>query len=224
MLVYGLRNSTRKIGGVLCNYRRWSATSYLHETFPSLPGMFPPEVAKRIMTHMSYCEGAQTYGHNARLSFLGRRVLKAYLLMHLQSSVPEEVMLGPGAGRTSAALGAPRETNGVDRFADLDELVEVALDTRALGERVARAWRLENSVRWTSAIPPTSQYSSTFTERSYQKGKATVMGTTVEAIVGGVFHQFGGAAAYSWFYTYFLPHLHIPTPSRSSLVDAQDVN
>jgi hypothetical protein len=30
-------------------------------------------------------------------------------------------------------------------------------------------------------------------ERSYQKGKAKVMGTTVEAVIGGVFHQFVGA-------------------------------
>ena len=128
------------------------ATSYLRETFPSLPGKFPPGVAKRIMTHMSYRAGAQTYGHNARLSFLGRRVLKAYLLMYLQSSVPEEVMLGPGAGRASAALGAPRDAGTIDGFVDFDDFIESALDTRELGERVATAWKLENGVRWTSAV------------------------------------------------------------------------
>jgi hypothetical protein len=72
--------------------------------------------------------------------------------MYLQSSVPEKVMLGPGAGRTSAALGAPREAGGLDGFADFDEFIENALDTRTLGERVATAWRLENDVRWTSAV------------------------------------------------------------------------
>lgn len=56
-----------------------------------------------------------------------------------------------------------------------------------------------NVGRWRShlthffQIPPTSQFSSTLVERSYQKGKAKVMGTTVEAVVGGIFHQFVGA-------------------------------
>ena len=72
--------------------------------------------------------------------------------MYLQSSLPEEVMLGPGAGQMGAALGAPRDVGAMGGLVDFDEFIESALDTRALGERVATAWRLENGVRWTSAV------------------------------------------------------------------------
>lgn len=142
------------------------ATSYLSALFPSLPTPFPAPVAARMLTHMSYRAGALSSlsspnpnsntsgGHNARLAFLGRRVLNAYYLMYLHATVPEEVLLGPGAGRTSAALGAPREhgEESVDGFMDFEAVLERALDTRVLGERVASAWGLERGVRWTSAV------------------------------------------------------------------------
>lgn len=75
--------------------------------------------------------------------------------MHLHASVPESVLLGPGAGQTSAALGAPRSTGEedvVDGFMDFEAVLEQALDTRVVGEGVAAAWGLERGVRWTSAV------------------------------------------------------------------------
>lgn len=78
--------------------------------------------------------------------------MKAYLLMFLESSVPEEVLLGPGAGQTSVALGAPRVEGAVDGFMDFEEITEKAISPHILGERVAPAWNLENGTRWTSAV------------------------------------------------------------------------
>lgn len=43
---------------------------HLNEQFPPL--QFPPELARRVLTHASYVK-ARTDGHNARLGFLGAR-------------------------------------------------------------------------------------------------------------------------------------------------------
>jgi hypothetical protein len=41
-------------------------------------------------------------------------------------------------------------------------------------------------------------------------GVHKVAGTTVEAVVGGVLHQFGGSVAHRLFHTRVLPHLLLP--------------
>lgn len=141
------------------------AISYLSRLFPSLPSAFPPHVAERIMTHQSYRAGASTYGHNARLSFLGRQVLKAYLLMHLQATVPAVVLQGPGAGGSSVALGAPpamRDQEGgangnggmmtMDGWMDFDAVVDRVLGPKELGRMIAPVWELETNARWTSPV------------------------------------------------------------------------
>ncbi|KAF8317094.1 hypothetical protein DL93DRAFT_2165755 [Clavulina sp. PMI_390] len=197
------------------------AIYYLWQTFPNLPTDFAPDVARRMLTHMSYRAGAQTYGHNARLSFLGRRVLQAYLLMHLQATVPDSVMLGPGAGQKGSVLNKPKEAGALDGFMDLEAIVESALETRSLGERVAPVWRLENGIRWTSALSP-SKLPGHAAEQSYQRGRDKVMGTTVEAIIGGIFHQFGGLEAQYVFREHVLPYLELPR-SLQPASEAQEV-
>jgi hypothetical protein len=45
-------------------------------------------------------------------------------------------------------------------------------------------------------------------------GLYKVMGEAVQAVVGGVYHQFGGSVAHQLFHTRILPHLFLP--GRSS--------
>lgn len=61
-------------------------------------------------------------------------MLKAYYLMWLSANGAEVQAL-----------------NGLEEV-DLEEVAERALDTRVLGEKVAKAWGLERGVRWTSAV------------------------------------------------------------------------
>ena len=118
------------------------AVSLLASQFPPLD--FPPDLAKRILTHPSYRRGAQTYGHNTRLAFMGRRVMDAYFLMFLQSSLPESTA-GPNFDGSKAAVGDTA-------YVDFEELAEKVLDSRSLGRYVGDPWGIGDVMRWTSAV------------------------------------------------------------------------
>jgi hypothetical protein len=67
---------------------------------------------------------------------------------------------------------------------DHSRIVVRVLNTHTLGENVTPHWKLEDFMRW---APPRAGYAGL-------DGRATglhkVAGTTVEAVVGGVLHQF----------------------------------
>jgi len=178
------------------------AVSYLRARFPPLE--FPPDVAQRILTHSSWRAGAQTYGHNTRLGFIGRRVMQSYLMLFLQSVSPASVD-GRGARLSSKALERLKirgtEPKQVTDVIDFEELAEKILDTHVLGTIVGEPWQLEGIMRWTDAKNPND---STGT---LSVGMRKVRGATVEAIIGGIFHQFGGVAAKIAFHTRVLPFL-----------------
>ncbi|KAF5383241.1 hypothetical protein D9615_004866 [Tricholomella constricta] len=87
---------------------------HLNALFPTL--QFPPELAKRILTHASH--PAAMYGHNAALSFTGRRVLESYLLLMLSSS------------------------SALQPSHDMDTIVARTLNSYTLGETVGSKWGL----------------------------------------------------------------------------------
>ena len=144
------------------------------------PLTFPPELAARILIHPSHKHARFT--SSARLGFLGvfcfpvtcsfligyrfrlgRRVMNAYLLLFLQSSsamTPEH---------------------------DLDHILERTLNTYVLGEYVGPQWQLARVMSWTPAVSSPLE-SSTASSRSV--GLYKVEGATVEAVVGGIFHQY----------------------------------
>ncbi|KAF9515720.1 hypothetical protein BS47DRAFT_1293473 [Hydnum rufescens UP504] len=159
------------------------AVSYLQARFPPLE--FPPDVAQRILTHSSWRAGAQTYGHNTRLGFIGRRVMQSYLMLFLQS-------------RLKTRGAEPKQVTDV---IDFEELAEKILDTHVLGTIVGEPWQLEDIMRWTDAKNPNDSTGS------LSVGMRKVRGATVEAIIGGIFHQFGGVAAKIAFHTRVLPFL-----------------
>ncbi|KAL1695311.1 ribonuclease-III-like-domain-containing protein [Schizophyllum commune] len=144
------------------------------------PLKFPPELARRILTHGSHPKAVA--GHNAGFTFMGRRVLKAYLLLFLSSS-PN---LRPSH--------------------DLEAIVDKALNTYLLGEHVGNKWGLGRNMLWQPTVPreriPGEPVNFVKTSGLYK-----VQGDCVAAILGGIFHQFGGSVAHRVFHTRLLPRL-----------------
>lgn len=130
--------------------------------------------------------------NNARLSFIGRRVLKSYLLLFVHSS------------------------SAVKPHHDYDHIVERALNTYVLGEFVGPRWELGKVMKWTPATRDEALAQDPMgalqlsKEASRSIGLYKVQGTAVEAVVGGVFHQFGGHVAHRLFHTRLLPHILLP--------------
>ncbi|KDQ10391.1 hypothetical protein BOTBODRAFT_36291 [Botryobasidium botryosum FD-172 SS1] len=154
---------------------------YLKTLFPPLE--FPEDVALRMLIHSSYRSLAESVGHNARLGFVGRRALQAHLMMFMTANAPLE--LEPATSPI-----------------DFEEVSERVLNTYALGEFVGGAWGLERAMRWVPAKQPASPGSVPLSSGLYK-----VRGATVEAVMGGLFHQFGLSASHVAFHTRVLPHL-----------------
>ncbi|KAH7882489.1 hypothetical protein F5I97DRAFT_1931691 [Phlebopus sp. FC_14] len=169
--------------------------AHLNSVFPSLH--FPPQLAKRILTHSSH--KAAVHGHNGRLGFVGRRVLESYYLL-----LVHEVSQGHGR--------------------DYELLASRALNTYLLGEHVAPLWSLGRVLRWVPTIPqetlkiaqqqtPVTELDDTLRSNPgivRSVGLYKVMGEAVQAVMGGVYHQFGGSVAHRFFHTRILPHILLP--------------
>lgn len=169
------------------------ASNYL-SSLVSLP--FPPELALQILTHKSYrfvhrishpppytaSEIAQSQAsHNARLAFMGRRALAAYTAMFIHSSV----------GSSSTSLSSIDFLRGKT----LDEKLEALRHSLNLGRQVGEAWKISDYMRWDrNEVGDASRH-------------AKVQGQAVEAVIGGVFTQFGSAEAQKTFFRHVLPLL-----------------
>lgn len=162
------------------------------------PLQFPPELARRILTHGSHPEAV--HGHNGRLAFIGRRVLESYYLLFVHDSA-----------KASADY-------------NYDALAERALNSYVLGEHVAPQWSLGKVLRWVPTIPrnameaaqehlPDAELTRALSANPgivRSVGLYKVMGEAVQAVVGGVYHQFGGSVAHRLFHTRILPHILLP--------------
>jgi dsRNA-specific ribonuclease len=146
------------------------------------PLHFPVELAKRILTHGSH--SASIGGHNAGLSFMGRRVLAAYLQLFLHSS------------------------SALHPSDDVEEIMKSTLNTDFIGECVGREWGVGRVIRWTPSAPANRLADmDRKVEVRRQVGLYKVQGEAVEAIIGGIYFQFGGIVAQRVFHTRLLPHL-----------------
>ncbi|CEL63316.1 hypothetical protein RSOLAG1IB_05360 [Rhizoctonia solani AG-1 IB] len=178
------------------------------------PLEFPENVAVRMVTHNSWRDGAE---HNNRQAFMGRRVLNAYLMtfFHAHTTLTPTPPLTqppsePPADLKISQLPSPNDT----LEQNFDNLSDLVLHTRTLGEHVGAAWQLERVMRW---VPNFDHHTSTSGIRANEgesSGLYKIRGTTVEAVVGGVFYQFGGVAAHRLFHTRVLPYLTFLLPAE----------
>ncbi|KAF8908590.1 ribonuclease-III-like-domain-containing protein [Gymnopilus junonius] len=147
------------------------------------PLQFPPELAQRILTHASHHLARR--GHNAAYSFIGRRVLNAYFLMFLNSSqhlTPQH---------------------------DIEQIASSALHTNLLGEHVAHAWGVGRVLVWAPSAPSEFAAKKLDLQTLRSAGLYKVQGEAVQAMVGGIYQQYGGSVAHRLFHTRILPRLRV---------------
>ncbi|WVR08163.1 hypothetical protein IAU60_005209 [Kwoniella sp. DSM 27419] len=183
-----------------------SAQAYLSDLL-ALPSdrQFPSELALQMLTHKSYryahpirhlssarsagsseAEGAGGVGsqpHNSRLSFMGRRALSTYLSIFAHDAF--------------AASSIRMKEDGADflKGLALEDRLDNLRHTNNLGRTVGSVWGLANVVRWDR------------NEASRESGDLKIRGMAVEAILGGIYMQFGSPAAHRAFHMHVLPHL-----------------
>ncbi|KIK68026.1 hypothetical protein GYMLUDRAFT_155573 [Collybiopsis luxurians FD-317 M1] len=156
---------------------------HLNKLFPEL--LFPIELGRRILTHSSH--PAAIYGHNAGLSFMGRRVISAYLSLLLSSS--------PNLKPSD----------------DIEAIVAQALNTYVLGEHIGSKWGLGKVMKWTPTLKA-DKAKNADNVLLKSVGLYKVQGDAVAAIIGGVYEQFGASAAHRAFCTRVLPHILLSKP------------
>ncbi|CAE6481120.1 unnamed protein product [Rhizoctonia solani] len=185
---------------------------YFRKLLPPLE--FPEEVAVRLITHNSWRDGVN---HNNKQAFMGRRVLNAYLMafFHAHTTLTPTPPLTQPPSDPPPDLKVsqlPSPTDVLEQ--DFDNLSELVLHTRALGEYVGAAWQLEKVMRWVPNVDHHTDIGGIRVDEGGSSGFYKIRGTTVEAVVGGVFYQFGGIAAHRLFHTRVLPHLTFLLPTE----------
>ena len=144
------------------------ASDYLSSLL-SLPSSrpFPAPLALRILTHKSY-RGAQVLGqgytsrmtqnsdpstlvagsagHNARLTFLGKRAMLSYLLMFIHQHALD----------TNRPIGSELEGLGLlssnDKQIELETKLQNLVNLSNLGRTVGSRWGMEHVMRWQSNL------------------------------------------------------------------------
>lgn len=157
----------------------------------------PEDLALRMITHISWERGMEN--HNARLGFLGRRVLHAYLHLFLhECSLPSPSQLPPKNAPISPTdrlrmSTFPRKSLNASPplTQSYDDISDKLLNTYTLGEHVGAAWELERIMRWTPAVAELEKLREERPDTVLRSsGLYKVRGATVEGLVGGMFHQF----------------------------------
>ncbi|KAG8968775.1 hypothetical protein FRC03_005955 [Tulasnella sp. 419] len=171
--------------------KEWSPPTSDQEVVAHLESVFAPLVfPSNVATRMVTHTSWNDgkEGHNSRLAFLGRRTLYAYLTLFLHSA----------ASRSSTPLKL-----------DYEYIAGRLLEVNVIGQHVGQAWQVQKVMRWD---PPKER-----TDDGNPTGLNKVQGVMVEAIMGGILHQFGGNAAHRAFHTRFLPHIqHLLPPQVQS--------
>ncbi|SHO77112.1 Uncharacterized protein MSYG_1452 [Malassezia sympodialis ATCC 42132] len=146
-------------------------------------------LATTALTHESWMHGLQ--GHNRRLAFLGRRVLKTYLtifLFDILSKISAE-----------SASDAEFLQNILSKADGVDQIVA----THQLGDTVGRQLGLEKVMRWHPSLRVDGA------SGSKETGLFKVRGTCVEAVVGAIYHYKGALVAQEFFQSRILPNLSL---------------
>ncbi|WVQ75034.1 hypothetical protein IAR50_004643 [Cryptococcus sp. DSM 104548] len=174
-----------------------AAQSYLTNLLSLPPSrQFSPSLALQILTHKSYRFShpvrsispedpsailESSAPHNSRLAFLGRRALTTYLALFVHEQF-------------AGSSGKLREQGGdFLRGKDLDQRLANLRHPSNLGRVLGGEWGLEDVMRWDKNIT------------GHATHYASIKGQAVEAVLGGIFTQFGSPAAHRAFHLHVLP-------------------
>ncbi|GJJ10350.1 hypothetical protein Clacol_004576 [Clathrus columnatus] len=208
------------------NIQPKDVVEHLRTIFPPLE--FPEDLALRMITHISWERGMR--GHNARLGFLGRRILHAYLHLFLhECSLPspshlpsKNAPIPPTDHLRTSAFSS--KTSHKPLTQSYDDISDQLMNTYILGEHVGAAWELERIMRWTPAVAELEVLRKEGADTVLRSsGLYKVRGATVEGVLGGIFHQFGGTIAHRVFHTRILPHIYhfgLPLSMHDKMQDA----
>ncbi|KAF5318494.1 hypothetical protein D9619_010729 [Psilocybe cf. subviscida] len=141
------------------------------------PLTFSPELSRRIMTHSSHALARK--GHNGGLSFFGRRVLNTYTLLFLQASP------------------------NLPKDADIEDITSRTVHTSLLGQHLGGAWGIGREMVWAPSLPAGTEE----LEALRHAGLYKVQGEIIQAVVGAVYHQYGGSVAHRLYHTRILPNI-----------------
>ena len=118
------------------------------------------------------------------MPYAGRRVLQAYLMTFIHAHTPltptpplTKPPADPSPNESISHLPDPVST--VDQ--DFNKICDRTLHTRALGERVGGAWKLEKAMRWVPNIAGREQAGGTSETLLGDSGLYKIRGATVEA-------------------------------------------
>lgn len=201
--------SDPQLGAVLYEPEPAKVTSHLNALLDGLQPPLSPELATRMVTHkgaISPNADAARSQHNAKLSFLGRRILRLYLSIfyHAHASLLEQAR-----DQRHANPNFPTPSSSTLASLKLCEAaLEEALDSRALGRYVGSRWELEDNMVWRAMTGRDGR----------PTGLTKISGQAVEAIIGGVFRQYGAATALQVFNSRILPFLPLPQELRGPAV------
>jgi len=88
--------------------------------------------------------------------------------------------------------------------------MKATLNTNVLGEWVGPEWGVGRVIRWTPSAPADRRaHMHEVADVRRQVGLYKVQGEAVEAIIGGIYFQFGGVVAQRVFHTRLLPLLMV---------------
>lgn len=172
--------------------------THLNSVFRSLE--FPPELARRILTHGSH--RAAIHGHNGRLGFIGGYLFVADDSLLTLISV-SHLSIGRRVLESYFLLFVHEVAQGRAQH-DYDRLASRALNTYFLGEHIAPLWSVGRVLQWVPTAPretlrttqtqkPDSELDEALRASpgiAKSVGLYKVMGEAVQAVVGGVYHQF----------------------------------
>lgn len=175
--------------------------AHLNSVFRPLE--FSPELARRILTHGSH--KVAIHGHNGRLGFIGGYSFNGndFLLLVFDFFSITRPSIGRRVLESYYLLFVHEVAQGRAHH-DYDRLASRALNTYFLGEHVAPRWSLGRVLLWVPTAPKetlrTAQTQNPDSELdealqvspgiAKSVGLYKVMGEAVQAVVGGVYHQF----------------------------------
>ncbi|GAA5935086.1 hypothetical protein JCM3775_004698 [Rhodotorula graminis] len=175
---------------------RTAEKALTHKSGVDKGALYRRSTAGELDAHARSADEGGRIGHNEKLAFVGRRVLRLHLTQHLFTRLSSS-----HPALLAQALTAPSRSP-----LSLDAL----LDTKNLGAGVGRQWGVEGALRWREVRGHDGEVTGLYKCR----------GSAVEAVVGAVYTTQGIDASSHVFEHLVLPHLALPRSLSAALEGA----